>query len=476
MVCGAEVSPTEVLSRPELNPLEIGENYDLLRCVQQAVSRNPDLLKSREEIERSQGVVVEARAGILPRVVLSGGVNSTAEELVNRGFTLQANQTTWDSSVVVRQTLYAGGALVNSISAATLEQQAVLYDFQSSLDQVTFLVTQRYYDVLLNRALVEVQQQSIKLLSQGLEKQKRYLEVGKVNKFNVMRAEVELANAKPKLIRAQNQYRTAMLDLARLISLSSLGPGQDIPQFNVVGELQHQPYVFSLDQALAAAREHRPEIKSADARVQVAQKRIRVAAAGYQPQISAYGGYQFQSDRYKDPATGETDLGKYFDGWTFGVQGEWNVFDGFLTKARVDQTKANSRASVINSDQVRRNVEVEVRQGFFRWNEATELIASQEKNVGQAEETLRQANARFEAGLGTQLDILNAQVALTEARSNQFQARYDYLLSRAILERVTGLPMDRIPGAALLADAPLAPSAPQAVPVSAPVPVVVPSE
>ena len=121
-----------------------------------------------------------------------------------------------------------------------------------------------------------------------------------------------------------------------------------------------------------------------------------------------------------------------------GARATWPLFDGMLTRGKVTQARAQLSQAELDQADTRRRIELEVRQSYSDYLQALELLEAQKKTVEQAEESLRLAVARFRAGTGTQLDVLSAQTALTEARSNQIQALYDYNVAVAALERATG--------------------------------------
>jgi outer membrane protein TolC len=132
------------------------------------------------------------------------------------------------------------------------------------------------------------------------------------------------------------------------------------------------------------------------------------------------------------------DLTREVSGWFGGAQMNWEIFDGFYTKGRIDQAKAQQRRAEVDLDDSSRRIELEVRTAYSNFIEAREVLESQQKVQEQAEEALRLATVRSEAGTGTQLDVLNAQTSLTEARTTQIQALRDYVVARARMERAMG--------------------------------------
>src|SRR6185369_629712 len=159
---------------------------------------------------------------------------------------------------------------------------------------------------------------------------------------------------------------------------------------------------------------------------------VIAAKAGYKPSVELFAGYGARSSQFSSDLTDE------LHGWLAGAQLSWNVFDGDATKGRVQQATALHKKSAEEIEDTSRRIELAVRTAYSSFIEAREVLESQKKVQEQAEEALRLANARSDAGTGTQLDVLNAQTALTEARTTQAQAAHDFAVARTRLERAMG--------------------------------------
>ena len=156
------------------------------------------------------------------------------------------------------------------------------------------------------------------------------------------------------------------------------------------------------------------------------------AKSGYKPTVSVFAGYDWVNSSFS------TDLGNKFDGWNAGAQLSWNIFDGALTHGKVIQANAQYEHAKTDLLDQSRQIELAVRTAYSDFIEARETLDSQIKVQEQADEALREARARAEAGTGTQLDVLDAETSLTQARTTQIQAEHDYVAARARLERAIG--------------------------------------
>jgi outer membrane protein len=174
-------------------------------------------------------------------------------------------------------------------------------------------------------------------------------------------------------------------------------------------------------------------LQAAERQIGVAKANIKVASSGYQPEASIFGNYGWHDYSFGDNPDNTRE------GWVAGASVSWALFDGMLTRGKVSEARALLEESNLDYADTRRQVELEVRQGYSDYLQTLELIEAQKKTVEEAEESLRLAEARFRAGTGTQLDVLSAQTALSDARSNEVQALHDYNVAVATLERVTGM-------------------------------------
>jgi outer membrane protein TolC len=442
----------------------INGDLSLERAVQVALRQNPDILKQLQEIERTKGQVIEVRAQALPRVALAGDFTQQDHRLLDRGSStvtspvivvaptgggtldfssiekqVAANTRTvqntlpgdksWRVDLEVRQVLYAGGQVRAALKIAKFTEDSSYYQLRDTIDQVISNTRVQFYDVLLTRALIKVQEESVQLLGDQLKDQQNRFEAGTVPRFNVLRAEVELANQQPELIKARNNYLIAQLRLAKTLNLDPGAAGK--PSFNCVGEFDVAERPLGLQNAIQTALERRAFLKVQRQQILIAKEQIKVELAGYKPRLDANAGYEWRNSRFSD------QLDDTVDGWFYGITGTWNIFDGLETYGRVKQARAILESSKINYDDAVHQVELEVQQTYSNLRAAREVIRSQQKNVEQALEALRLANERFSAGAGTQLDVLDARTSLTQARTTEIQSRAAYNAELAVFDRVT---------------------------------------
>jgi outer membrane protein len=424
----AEKSRTNSIPPWSSAPLSVADAVNL------ALKQNGAILRGKADLEAQYGVVIQTRAVAIPKVEATGNYQTSSEvEAYPFPLSPPVQRETWYSNIRLIQSIYEGGRITASFRSARLTKDQAVLQYQTVVADAVLSVRVGYYDVLSAAEQVVVNEASVKLLTQTLDDQNRRYEAGTVPRFNVLQAEVELANERPKLIQARNALRIAKNNLVNVLgSQVSAGIWEDIP-VNLSDHLDSDPYQVELPVALAKALESRSELAALRKAEGLRREDLVNARAGYKPSIQLFAGYGGRNSGFNN------DLGHDVSGYTAGAQFTWEIFDGFLTKGKVDQAKALYQGSKVDVDNETRTIELDVRTAYSNFIEARETLESQKKVQEEAEEALRLAIARSDAGTGTQLDVLTAQTSLTTARSTQVQALHDYDVDRARLERAIGL-------------------------------------
>jgi outer membrane protein len=442
-------------------------------AVQLALKQNPSILQQIQQLKAEKGLVYQAQARLLPQLTMNSNYSQTDSALrsssgssgksaldllgvpagskltvlstgaagVNNAQSIpfssfsgggsgSANQT-WQVTITASQLIYDGGATISSRRAARINEDSAYYTLRDTIDTVVQTVRTQFYQILLDKALVQVQEESVNLLQSQLEDQKSRYEAGTVPQFNVLQAEGTLENQIPQLIAARNNYRIAALTLARTLGIPADRQYATDNPLPVEGELTFEPIKYDLGSALIAARANRPFLKAQRSTILANVENITVQAAGWKPTISADVGWEQESNPVSN------NLSRTLQGWFLGLQGSWNVFDGFLTYGKVKQARAQlEQAKVVYDDSVRQ-VELEVATSVSNLRQAAQTVDSAQTGVNVNLEALRLADERLAAGTGTQLDVLTAQQALTTARSNLVQAEFSYVSAVASYQQAT---------------------------------------
>jgi outer membrane protein TolC len=432
------------------HPLTIDE------AVQIAIKQNPNILRQVQELKRNKGLVYEAQARLLPQVTAStsytqqdpglvsnvtGGGRINVDLVTTQGTpfplsSLLSSQRTatesWTVQIQVTQLLYDGGASFASRRAARINEDAAYYTLRDTIDSTVETVRTQFYQVLLNKALVQVQEESVNLLQSQLEDQKSRFEAGTVPQFNVLQAQSQLQNQIPLLIQAQNNYRISMVQLAKTLGIPAGRQYSTDEPLPVAGRLTYTPIKYDLSSALITARANRPFLKAQRSNVLSSVEQVTVSASGWKPTISANIGLR----QTNNPRSAQ--LSNTLEGWFFGFTGSWNIFDGGNTYGSVKAARASLEENKVTLDDSTRQVELDVSTAVDNLRNAQETIAASETAVQVSQEALRLSNERLAAGTGTQLDVLTQQTALTTSRSNLVTAQFNYISAVAQFQFATG--------------------------------------
>lgn len=425
----SSLAPT-TSQQPPSETLPLTATYTLQQAVERALLSNYEIKQAKEELSQQGGALMEARGQNFPLIELSGTFVATDEDRLD---SFEENtfgtEHAWSADIVIRQELYSGGKNWASWTQQQILSAAALYNLESIINEVLLQVKERFYDVLLAHEKINVQEQLVKLLEEELRSEQNKLEAGTVSDFNVLRAEVELANSKTPLIQAKNSYRVALHELSKVLGLE--GEGEETPLM-VKGSFPQEALEVKVTTAFASAMKNRPELKRLAAAIEAEEQGVDVARAGYLPEISVQAGYGSDKSRFSD------DLDEEIHGWRAEVRGTWNVFDSYRTTGRVTQAMSRKSQAKIAYDQQRLAIDVEVRRAYSSLIEAVELLHASKKVVEQGVESLRLARARFDAGTGTQLEVLDSQVALTQARTNEVSSLHTHAVAIARMKKAIG--------------------------------------
>ena len=413
--------------------LVAGPAYTIEQAVAVAQERNPDILIARKKVQAAHGGWIEARSGYLPSLSSSGlyDKRQTQSETTLR-------QEDYNAILKLEQNLYTGGAVTSQVAIAQLNLDKANCELQEIASRVAMDVRIAFNELLLNRAKVRVREDSVHVLDEELKSQQQNLGAGIVGKLNVQRAEVALANERPELFNAQTQLRDSYLRLGDLFGLDTSRGESDSTPFEVAGELQYQPNHADLNNCLARADANRAVIKARQKDVEIEDKQYILDRSASRPQVRAFSGYEIYSER--DPAVGQ----EFNYGGVVGINATWNIFDGFATKGRMQATRARREAAVQALAAARRSVASEVRSAFYDLEQAERVLETETQNVQTADEALEMAKGNFAAGLGTQLDTLQAASDVTRTRTTRLSAIYLHNVALARLAHACGSSVEEL--------------------------------
>ena len=328
------------------------------------------------------------------------------------------------NSITATLPIFTGGELQGQIGQAKANYRSMLSAEEQAYIEMKETATNGYFTMLDAGNMKTLCQESVDRLQAHLDNVIAQYNVGIVARADVLRSEVELANAKQDLISAENGYDVAEATLNNII-------GTPLSTTLVLKDtLQYVPYDNDMAYCLAYSEEHRPELKQAEYGVDAAEAALVVARSGHMPKISASASNSWASENWPGDDNEE---------WAVGVTASMNIFDSGVTWSKIHAAQENLAKAKETQRQVKDAVELEVRTDYLGMREAEKRISTTQVAVAQAEEDYHIAVVRYQAGVGTNIDVMDAQVALTEAKTNYVKALYDYNTSKAALNTSMGV-------------------------------------
>lgn len=322
--------------------------------------------------------------------------------------------------------IFTGGKLKGNIKQAKANYQYNQVGVQRTYNEMRSTVTDGYFKMLQADNMQKLSAESVTRLEDHLKNVQAQYDVGVVAKVDVLRSQVELANAKQTLIQAENSYQVAEANMNKIVGL----PMDTTLKLDNL--LVYNAYDQNMDDCLAYAAEHRPELMQAKYGVDAAKGALMVARSGHMPQVSASATQQWSDSNWPGDENGK---------WGVGVSVSMNVFDTGVTLSKIHGAEADLKKAEETYRDTVNAVNLDVRSNYLGLREAEKRISTTKLAVEQADEDYRIAQLRYMSGVGTNTDVLDAQVALTQAKTNYTQALYDYNTSKTALETSIGVPM-----------------------------------
>lgn len=406
----------------------------LEKAIALAKEQNRDILGAEQNRYKAEARVAEARSGAFPQLSASG----TYYRYVNKPVMFLPANSIFNTSDQVMSVVfgsnnsYAGGLLLAqplynrtvgvALDVADTYRDYIEQDYQATTRDVTLQVRKAFYQVLLARALVKANKEGLDVVRANYENVQSQYNHGTAAEYDLLRAEVELANTEPELITAENSLVLAENALKNLLGLPL---GQPI---TVEGEFAFVPVgEDSLAEGRSNALRQNPMITALGTQESMLKLNVSVEQASYFPSLSLIGSYQWQSQdntfKFKNYLWANTFM--------VGLQLDWTLFDGFRRNSRVEQAKLDVQQMHYMRMKAEEGITIQVQSAELRMAEAAKRIRGQEKNIQQAEKAVRIAQTRFKSGVGTQLELLDSQVAMTRAQTTYAKAVYDHLVAKA---------------------------------------------
>ncbi|MCF8106050.1 MAG: TolC family protein [Desulfohalobiaceae bacterium] len=428
------------VSRAASNP-EVPESLTLVESVLYGLDNNPNIKAAEFEIKKSASDVGQARSQFLPRLTSSwenrrlesiSAEGPTAEEAISQDFSSLAIQ--------VVQPLFAGLSNLNGYQQAKMQKELSRQEKGRRELQLILDIQTNFLKLLKAREDVETLEKTVRRLEVNVESAQAYQRQELVPYYQVLQAEVELADAQQELSQARNSV--AKLGFT-LNSLLNIPVGSDTRYKGRLADFERD-FPYSYEQALGRALNKRPEMQSARLQVDMALEQMDVERGKFFPRLDLVGGYTITDRDFSETGTnifGEpVERDQFNEYWSVGIRLKWDLFSGGSKIHQYQKVGHELRRMQSKVQDIENQIDNQVRSSHISFQEAKERVLSTRKAVQAAREGFARAEKNLQLGLGTIPELLDAQARLRRAEGNWNKARGDQLLAKARLYYSMGIP------------------------------------
>ncbi len=395
-------------------------------CIEIALSNKETILSAQLDVQSAKAGKIGSYSNILPSINLTGG--STETSFANSD--VYPNNTSWSAGVSVYQNIFDGGAWWNSIAQANNN-----YVIQQQLERQTKInviaeINRAYYQLLKNQALVEVAEQNVDLAEQQVELSQRKYDLGAAKKTDLLKTKVAFGSAKSGLIYQKTSLSTAISELQNALGI--FGENRELNISKNIEELQIVP---DFTEAIETMKIHSPSILATKAQLQDAEINKKLTTAMRLPSLSASLSYQGTDSEFSGLNEALTD------DWTMtaGLNLSFPIFNGLALSTQSQQAKLNVQKQENTLITTINDASVSLETLYNNVNNYHEIIPINEEVLSSAEEDMHLISERYKLGSATILELLDAQVSVTQARSDLVSSIYDAKIQEAYLNAQIGI-------------------------------------
>lgn len=412
-------NPLQFPTKPEEVRIQRNVPISLAQALELAKRNNRDLQVAILELERSRSSLRESQAALFPTLAINSSLINNGN-----GFTSNRSQasTSFTGSAELNYGLYTSGNRQAAIRAAEEQLRVDELDVESRSLEVDLNVTTEYYDLQQADEEVRINRSAVENAQASLRDTQAREQAGVGTRFDVLQAQVNLANAQQLLTNAISNQQIARRRLATRLSLAQSVNITAADPVQLAGLWQP-----TLEETILRAFQNRPELQQQLAQRNIGEQQRRQALSQLGPQISLAGNYNLQ-DQFDDGVS-------ITDGYSLGLQGNLNLFDGGAARARAAQSRADIAIAESRFGSQRDLIRFDVEQYYSQLQSNLNNVQSSTVALNQAREALNLARLRFQAGVGTQTEVISAENDLTRAEGNRIAAILDYNRALANLQR-----------------------------------------
>lgn len=396
-------------------PTYAGQVLTLKDAVSKGLKENPSIQAAREALSASDYSIKASKAAFGPAMSTQYGYTRLDQTPYSFGY--QAGiRNNWSLQFNVHQPLFTGFNLLTTYEKSVLANEQAASQINHVELQLVGAIQDTFLQLMQAREQVRSAEDSLTRLKAHLKVNRSFYEVGLRPKLDVLQAEVNVADAEQALVAAQNGVDTLKAQINTLLGM------QADAEVDYEGSLNFFPFSLTLKECLERAEKNRPDLRIADLSVRLAEKETTLAKVPFYPQIAADFNYAREGDgAFVDGGTYHTP-----SAWNAQVGLSWTFFEWGKTYYTVQQAKKNESRLMQEYANLRNQSSLEVKQSYLSIKEAEKRIVAAKQGLAAAKESYRMAQARYEAQVGTNTDVLDAMAAQTKSEYSVTAALADY--------------------------------------------------
>lgn len=396
------------------------KKYSLEDCIQIALKNNPAIISSSYTVDESAVRIDEARSGYFPSI----NINSSFDRSSNKG-AITSPYNNYNAGVSARYYLFQGLKTDATVNAANSNYQASNYQNEVNKQDLILKITQGYYRMLQAERFIESADKTIERAKLFLDYANAKFKSGLASRSDILKAEVELSNSNLTLIKAKNDFLSAKGNLNLLLGLSADSPISIIDDLAIIEQNQLQEF----NELNKQAYQNRPELKKFREQLNVQKSSIQIAKSDFFPTLSADASYNY----------GGTEISSLKENWFYGLTLSIPLFSGFSTKARVAEEEIALKGLEKQFEWLSQQVNLDVWNAYLNIKETDERIINAKTFLENAKENMKIAEGQYREGMGSMIEVIDAQTNYVIAEQTFIQSLADYKIAVASLKRATGI-------------------------------------
>jgi outer membrane protein len=401
-----------------------------------AVSNNKDLQIQEQEVAFARAGIQAAQSKFFPALsmgysylyndaVLPLNLLPSASAKKDPGIFLgykNNNQASANGS----QMIYDGGASIANLKEARVQLKIQEETLRARKLEIEFEAKRLFYGLLLAYETLRINQDLVDQAEAHYENVRKKFQQGTSSRFDALQSKVEVSKLIPPLVQAKNSIEIIANDLKKLLYLDMR------TELKIRDSLSYSPIGADLESFLNEAYKNNPQMHLKILGIDLNKWGIEFAKSGWYPNINATANYTYTSDNL------DNMFNRRHSNWSIGASGTFSVFDGMSTKAKVDEAKAKYQQAVLGKENIIEELAVNVRRGCLDLSEAHAVILAQKDSLAEAKDALNISYIGYDNGVMINLDVIDAQVSLSQVEKNLASGIYDYIMAKAYLDELMG--------------------------------------